>query len=97
MIPLELAPGFGIGLSLGVLGGGSLLTVPAPVYLVGQTPQAAVTTSLALVGAKSKVAAPLAQKGFKTVYNVSGGISAWMHSGLALERPWFIIIDERKS
>lgn len=58
MIPLELALGFGIGLSLGLLGGGgSLLTVPALVYLVGQTPQAAVTTSLAIVGANSLVGA----------------------------------------
>ena len=49
MILLELALGFGIGLSLGLLGGGgSILTVPALVYLVGQTPHAAVTTSLAL-------------------------------------------------
>jgi len=54
VIPLELALGFGIGLSLGLLGGGgSILTVPALVYLVGQTPQAAVTTSLAIVGTNS--------------------------------------------
>jgi uncharacterized membrane protein YfcA len=58
MIPLELALGFGIGLSLGLLGGGgSLLTVPALVYVAGQTPQAAVTTSLAIVGANSMVGA----------------------------------------
>ncbi len=58
MIPLELVLGFGIGLSLGLLGGGgSILTVPALVYLVGQTPQAAVTTSLAIVGANSMVGA----------------------------------------
>ena len=31
-------------------------------------------------------AALLGQKGFKTVYNVSGGTGAWMHSGLELER-----------
>ena len=56
MIPLELALGFGIGLSLGLLGGGgSLLTVPALVYLVGQTPQAAVTRSLVIVGTNSMV------------------------------------------
>ncbi len=56
MIPLELAVGFGIGLSLGLLGGGgSLLTVPALVYLVGQTPQAALTTSLAIVGTNSLI------------------------------------------
>jgi hypothetical protein len=58
MIGLELALGFGIGLSLGLLGGGgSLLTVPALVYLAGQTPQAAVTTSLVIVGANSMVGA----------------------------------------
>ena len=51
---VELSLGFGIGLSLGLLGGGgSILTVPALVYLVGQTPQAAMTTSLAIVGANS--------------------------------------------
>jgi uncharacterized membrane protein YfcA len=55
---LDLVLGFGIGLSLGLMGGGgSLLTVPALVYLVGQTPQAAVTTSLAIVGANSLVGA----------------------------------------
>ncbi|HET9909771.1 MAG TPA: sulfite exporter TauE/SafE family protein [Anaerolineales bacterium] len=58
MLPLELALGFGIGLSLGLLGGGgSLLTVPALVYLVGQTPQAAMTTSLAIVGTNSLMGA----------------------------------------
>lgn len=58
MILLELVLGFGIGLSLGLLGGGgSLLTVPALVYLAGQTPQAAVTTSLVIVGANSMVGA----------------------------------------
>jgi uncharacterized protein len=58
MILLELILGFGIGLSLGLLGGGgSLLTVPTLVYLIGQTPQAAVTTSLAIVGANSMIGA----------------------------------------
>jgi hypothetical protein len=43
-LPLDIALGFAIGLSLGLLGGGgSILTVPALVYLVGQSPQAAVT------------------------------------------------------
>lgn len=50
--------GFSIGLSLGLLGGGgSILTVPALVYLIGQTPQVAVTTSLAIVGANSAMGA----------------------------------------
>jgi hydroxyacylglutathione hydrolase len=38
-------------------------------------------------GSRSQSAAALlGQKGFKTVYNVSGGTGAWMHSGLDLER-----------
>ncbi|RLT34624.1 MAG: sulfite exporter TauE/SafE family protein [Chloroflexi bacterium] len=57
-ILLDLLLGFGIGLSLGLLGGGgSILTVPALVYLVGQTPQAAVTASLVIVGLNSVMGA----------------------------------------
>jgi uncharacterized membrane protein YfcA len=60
MLGLEVFIGFAIGLSLGLLGGGgSILTVPALVYLVGLTPQAAVTASLAIVGANSLVGASL--------------------------------------
>ncbi len=55
---LSLVLGFGIGGSLGLLGGGgSILTVPALVYLIGQTPQVAVATSLAIVGANSALGA----------------------------------------
>lgn len=51
---LEVLLGFTIGLTLGLLGGGgSILTVPALVYLVGQNPRTAVTTSLMIVGANS--------------------------------------------
>lgn len=43
--------GFLIGLSLGALGGGgSILAVPALVYVAGQEAQAATTTSLLIVG-----------------------------------------------
>jgi hypothetical protein len=51
-----LAPFFGvlIGLALGLLGGGgSILTVPILVYFLGQDAQAAVATSLAIVGANA--------------------------------------------
>lgn len=55
---LSLVTGFGIGGSLGLLGGGgSILTVPVLVYLIGQSPQAAVATSLAIVGANSVLGA----------------------------------------
>lgn len=46
--------GLAIGLSLGFLGGGgSILTVPALVYVVGQNPHTAVTASLIIVGANA--------------------------------------------
>lgn len=58
LIALEAVLGLLIGLTLGLLGGGgSILTVPALVYLIGQTPQAAVTASLVIVGANSAMGA----------------------------------------
>jgi uncharacterized protein len=57
-LALDVLLGFAIGLSLGLLGGGgSILTVPALVYLVGLSPQAAVTASLVIVGANSAMGA----------------------------------------
>jgi uncharacterized membrane protein YfcA len=51
VIPLALAAGLLIGLSLGALGGGgSILTVPILVYLLGQDPHQATTASLLVVG-----------------------------------------------
>jgi uncharacterized membrane protein YfcA len=48
--------GFLIGLSLGALGGGgSILAVPALVYVVGQSPKGATTTSLIVVGAAALI------------------------------------------
>jgi uncharacterized membrane protein YfcA len=48
--------GFLIGVSLGALGGGgSVLAVPILVYAAGESPQAATTTSLIIVGAASLV------------------------------------------
>ncbi len=50
--------GFAIGLILGFLGGGgSILTVPALVYVVGQSPQAAVSASLIIVGSNAAMGA----------------------------------------
>ena len=57
-ILLDLLVGCAIGLTLGLLGGGgSILTVPALVYLIGQSPQVAVTASLIIVGANSMLGA----------------------------------------
>ena len=54
---LALPIGILIGLSLGALGGGgSILTVPALVYLLGESPHSATTASLIIVGVTSLVA-----------------------------------------
>jgi uncharacterized membrane protein YfcA len=51
---LALPIGILIGLSLGALGGGgSILTVPALVYLLGESPHSATTASLIIVGVTS--------------------------------------------
>lgn len=51
---IELVLGFLIGLSLGLLGGGgSILTVPVLVYIVGKSPHEAITVSLVIVGLNS--------------------------------------------
>ncbi len=65
-MPLLAIPlGLLIGLALGALGGGgSILTVPALVYVLGQEPSAATTSSLLIVGATSLIAlAPHARAG----------------------------------
>ncbi len=87
---LDLILGFGIGLSLGLLGGGgSILTVPALVYLVGQSPQAAITTSLAIVGANSVLGASFhsAQRTLNwhvaLVFGGAGMIVAYLAAGLS--------------
>jgi uncharacterized membrane protein YfcA len=53
VVPLGLL----VGLALGALGGGgSILTVPALVYALGQDPATATTSSLLVVGASSLIA-----------------------------------------
>ena len=56
IVLLALPIGIVIGLSLGALGGGgSILTVPALVYLLGESPHGATTASLIIVGVTSVV------------------------------------------
>lgn len=58
MTGLAVAAGLLIGLSLGALGGGgSILTVPALVYLLGQSPHQATGASLLVVGIAAVVGA----------------------------------------
>jgi len=58
VLALVLPTGLLIGFSLGALGGGgSMLAVPALVYLFGQDPRAATTGSLLIVGVTSAIGA----------------------------------------
>jgi uncharacterized membrane protein YfcA len=62
-ILLALLLGAVIGLSLGMLGGGgSILTVPVLVYVLGQNPHAAVSASLVIVGLNAATGAWLHQR-----------------------------------
>lgn len=65
MPPLALVGALAIGLSLGLLGsGGSILTVPVLVYLVGQDEKLAIAGSLGIVGAISLLGAiPCVRRG----------------------------------
>lgn len=57
MLLLALALSFGVGGSLGLLGGGgSILTMPIVLYVLGMETHAAITTSLIVVGATSAAA-----------------------------------------
>lgn len=87
---LDLGLGFVIGLSLGLLGGGgSILTVPALVYFAGQTPQAAVTTSLAIVGLNSALGVYFHRRQgalnwrVALVFGGAGMLAAYFASGLS--------------
>lgn len=91
---LSLVLGFGIGGSLGLLGGGgSILTVPAMVYLVGLTPQVAVTTSLAIVGANSALGAIFHRSQgtlnwhVAVVFGGSGMVVSYLAAGLSKHFP----------
>ncbi|MGB0099787.1 MAG: sulfite exporter TauE/SafE family protein [Nocardioides sp.] len=62
-VVLAVAAGVLIGLSLGALGGGgSILAVPALVYLLGQSPAQATTGSLVVVGVTALAGAIAAQR-----------------------------------
>src|SRR5689334_14661049 len=72
MTPLAWLGALAIGLTLGLLGaGGSILTVPVLVYLVGEPPKAAVAASLAIVGTIAAIGAiPYARKGLVSWHTV---------------------------
>ena len=70
-----------IGLSLGTLGGGgSMLTVPALVYLLGQDPHGAVGSSLMIVGTNALLGAWLHQRSgaSRGALSADGSIAMWL-------------------
>jgi uncharacterized membrane protein YfcA len=82
--------GFAIGLTLGFLGGGgSILTVPALVYIVGQSPQTAVTASLVIVGANAAAGALVHRRRGSLDWRVAllfggvGMVTAYLAAGLS--------------
>lgn len=82
--------GFLIGLVLGLLGGGgSILTVPVLVYIIGQTPQVAVTASLMIVGTNSVMGALLHRAQGTLNWRVAlifggvGMVTAYLAAGLS--------------
>ncbi len=91
MLLIAIPAGLLIGLSLGALGGGgSILTVPALVYLLNQSPHAATTGSLLIVGITA-VAGAVAHlrngrvrvaQGF--TFGVLGVAGSWAGSGLSV-------------
>lgn len=71
MLGVAIAAGVFIGLSLGALGGGgSILAVPILVYLLGQSPVAATTGSLLIVGISA----------------VTGAVTAWREGNVYTAR-----------
>ncbi|WP_338889328.1 sulfite exporter TauE/SafE family protein [Rhodococcus sovatensis] len=91
MLISAIGLGIFIGISLGALGGGgSILTVPALVYVLSQPLQIAVTESLVIVGITSIVAAISYARAGRVKWRTGislgavGGVAAW--AGTALGR-----------
>lgn len=87
---LALPGALAIGISLGLLGsGGSILTVPILVYLLGQPDKVAIAGSLAIVGAISLVGAiPYAlrrQVDWRSIilFGLPGMLGSWVGAHLA--------------
>ncbi len=89
LLALGLALSLGIGLALGLIGGGgSIITVPVLVYVLGVPPHRAVGMSLAVVGSTALVGTFLHDRrgavAWRTgaVFAASGTVSAYLGSKL---------------
>ncbi|RUO26084.1 sulfite exporter TauE/SafE family protein [Aliidiomarina minuta] len=90
-----------IGLSLGLFGsGGSILTVPVLLYLLGQDPQVAIASSLLIVGGISLLGS--VQNGWKRLiswrhvlyFGVPGIFGTWLGAlaGLVVDARWQLLV-----
>lgn len=90
-----------IGLSLGLFGsGGSILTVPVLLYLLGQDPQVAIASSLLIVGAISLLGS--VQNSWKGLiswrhvlyFGVPGILGTWLGAlaGLVVDARWQLLV-----
>ncbi|KXK49376.1 MAG: hypothetical protein UZ13_03119 [Chloroflexi bacterium OLB13] len=99
MLILEIVLGLIIGLLLGLLGGGgSILTVPALVYVLGQPAQAAVTASLVIVGSSSAFGATMRRGSgslnlaVALLFGLSGMAAAYVTANLAANIPSAVLM-----
>lgn len=89
MIAVVLASGLLIGVSLGALGGGgSILAVPVFVYALGQSPAAATTASLVVVGISAITGATVAWRQQRVQLAKGFGFGALGIAGAALGATW---------
>ncbi len=94
MLVVAVLAGLAIGLSLGALGGGgSILAVPVLVYLLGQSPVAATTGSLLIVGISAATGAVAAHRR-GTVYVGRGLAFALVATvGAAVGATWSVAVS----
>lgn len=94
MLLVAVVAGVLIGLSLGALGGGgSIIAVPVLVYLLGQSPVAATTGSLLIVGISSLTGAYAAWRQ-QNVYVARGLVFGLVGvAGAALGATWSVAVD----
>ncbi len=90
IILIDVVLGVTIGVALGFLGGGgSILTVPALVYVVGLSPQEAITASLIIVGSNAALGAVLHYRqgthGARValIFGGAGMVTAFLSAGLS--------------
>ncbi|GIV95428.1 MAG: UPF0721 transmembrane protein [Herpetosiphonaceae bacterium] len=99
LVMLVVAIGAAIGLSLGMLGGGgSILTVPALVYVLDQDAHAAIATSLVIVGMNASMGAWMhARQGHvqlrtALIFGGAGLVSAYVGARLSRFLPGALLL-----